>query len=52
MTKVNKSTLAITAISIIALACISQKINGQILYLAIGAIAGLAGYDITKNGEK
>jgi hypothetical protein len=40
--------LAIICIGIMGLACISENINGQILALAIIAIAGLGGYEVYK----
>ena len=38
-----KGILAILAISALAMVAVHEGLDGQIMYLAIGAIAGLAG---------
>jgi len=42
----SKTLLAIVAIAALAIASVSQNIDGQIMWLAIIAIAGLGGYDV------
>lgn len=46
---VNNNTntlLAIVAICIIAISCVSQNIDGNLLGLSIAAIAGLGGFEL------
>lgn len=40
--------LAIVAIAIMGIACVTQGIDGQIMALSIIAVAGLGGYEVYK----
>lgn len=51
MTEAKNTLIAIVAIAILGMACISQSLNGQILALAIVAIAGLGGYEVYRRGK-
>jgi hypothetical protein len=42
----SKSLLAIVAIAALAIVALNRDIDGQIVWLAIIAIAGLGGYDV------
>ena len=42
----SKCLLAIVAIAALAIASVSKGVDGQIMWLAIIAIAGLGGYDV------
>lgn len=48
MEKVVKAVVAIASITILELYALYQGVDGQALSLAVGAIAGLGGYILTK----